>query len=85
MARLDALFPGIRKRCETAVQLCWDEEPWSLGAQHAGELPLDVAIRPEGRLHFAGTHTSASGWMDGALESAHRVAKEILANGLTGG
>jgi len=85
MARLEALFPGIRKRCEAAVQLCWDEEPWSLGAQHAGELPLDVVIRPEGRLHFAGTHTSASGWMDGALESAHRVSKEILANGLTGG
>lgn len=80
MARLDALFPGIRERRETAVQLCWDEEQWSLGAQHIGELPLNVASRREGRLHFAGTHTSASGWMDGALESAHRVAEEILAN-----
>jgi monoamine oxidase len=78
MARLDALLPGIRERMETAVQFCWDEEQWSLGAQHIGALPLDVAIRPEGRMHFAGSHTSASGWMDGALESAHRVAEEIL-------
>jgi monoamine oxidase len=80
IARLDALFPGVRERCERAVQLCWDDEAWSLGAQHVGELPLDVAIRPEGRLHFAGTHTSASGWMDGALESAHRAAADILAD-----
>jgi monoamine oxidase len=80
VARLDALFPGVRERCETAAQLCWDEEEWSLGAQHIGELPLDIAIRPEGRLHFAGSHTSASGWMDGALESAHRVAADVLAD-----
>ena len=80
LARLDALFPAIRERVELAVQFCWDEEQWSLGAQHIGELPLDVAVRREGRMHFAGTHTSASGWMDGALESAHRVTKEILAD-----
>lgn len=79
LARLDPLFPGIRERVESAEQLCWDEEPWSLGAQHIGELPLDVAIRLEGRMHFAGSHTSASGWMEGALESAHRVTEEILA------
>jgi len=80
MARLDTLFPGVRERCETAVQLCWDEETWSLGAQHIGELPLDIVVRPEGRLHFAGSHTSASGWMDGALESAQRVAADVLAD-----
>jgi monoamine oxidase len=81
LARLDALFPGVRERCEVMAQVCWDTEPWSLGAQHIGDLPLDVAIRPEGRLHFAGTHTSACGWMDGALESSHRVATEILTPG----
>jgi monoamine oxidase len=80
MTRLDALFPGVRESCEMAVQLCWDEEAWSLGAQHIGELPLDIAVRPEGRLHFAGSHTSASGWMDGALESAHRAAADVLAD-----
>jgi monoamine oxidase len=77
-ARLEALFPGIRESCETASQFCWDEDPWSLGAQHVGDLSPDVAARAEGRMHFAGAHTSPSGWMDGALESAHRVAAEIL-------
>jgi len=35
--------------------------------------------RPEGRVHFAGEHTSAwMGWMEGALESAERVAREVM-------
>lgn len=33
--------------------------------------------RAEGRIHFAGEHTSLySGWMQGALESAQRAAAE---------
>jgi monoamine oxidase len=82
MVRLETLFPGIRERCEAAVQICWDENPWSLGAQQIGSVPLDVATRSEGRVHFAGAHTSATGWMEGALESGYRVAAEILRNGL---
>jgi monoamine oxidase len=79
--RLDALFPGVRRRCEQATQICWDEEPWSLGAQSHAEGMSDAerqcARRAEGRVHFAGEHTS-TGWMDGALESGHRAAREIL-------
>jgi monoamine oxidase len=38
-------------------------------------------IRPEGRIHFAGEHTSSwMGWMEGALESGERAAREILAS-----
>ena len=39
----------------------------------------DVALaHPEGRVHFAGEHTSMwTGWMQGALDSARRVAREI--------
>jgi monoamine oxidase len=77
-ARLKSLFPGIWEHCETVVQICWDENPWSLGAQQIGEIPLEVATRIEGRVHFAGAHTSATGWMEGSLESGHRVAAEIL-------
>ena len=77
-SRLEGLFPGIRGNVETAAQFCWDEDPWTRGAQHIGELPIEVASRAEGRTHFAGAHTSASGWMDGALESGYRVAIEIL-------
>ena len=35
---------------------------------------------PEGRLHFAGEHTSRwTGWMQGALKSGERAASEALA------
>jgi monoamine oxidase len=38
----------------------------------------DIA-RPEGRVHFAGEHTSSwMGWMQGALESGERAAAEVL-------
>jgi monoamine oxidase len=34
---------------------------------------------PEGRVHFAGAHTALRwpSFMDGAIESGHRVASEI--------
>jgi monoamine oxidase len=39
---------------------------------------LPIAQQPEGRIHFAGEHTSAwHGWMNGALESGNRVAQEV--------
>jgi monoamine oxidase len=72
------LFPGVLASCETAAEICWDENPWSLGAQQVGELPHDLVTRVEGRVHFAGAHTSETGWMEGALESGYRVAAEIL-------
>jgi monoamine oxidase len=35
---------------------------------------------PAGRIHFAGEHTASwTGFMEGALESAERVTKEVLA------
>jgi len=35
-------------------------------------------VGPEGRVHFAGEHTSPwSGWMEGALESGLRAAREV--------
>jgi monoamine oxidase len=38
----------------------------------------DIA-RPEEHVHFAGEHTSSwMGWMEGALESGDRAAREIL-------
>jgi monoamine oxidase len=34
---------------------------------------------PQGRVHFAGDHTSTSpGWMNGALESGLRAAAEVV-------
>ncbi|MCM3717544.1 flavin monoamine oxidase family protein [Fictibacillus phosphorivorans] len=39
---------------------------------------FDAIKAPEGRLHFAGEHTTLNhGWIEGAIESAIRVAHEI--------
>jgi monoamine oxidase len=59
-------------------------DPCALGAAaefKAGQLSRFYApLRaPEGRIHFAGEHTSPwSGWMNGGLESGHRAAAEII-------
>ena len=47
---------------------------------------IEALARPEGQLHFAGEHTSLwTGWMQGALESARRVVKEVNAPAATAG
>ncbi|HBP18259.1 MAG TPA: hypothetical protein DEA08_10760, partial [Planctomycetes bacterium] len=64
----------------------WSREPWSRGCPVAllgpGALTgLEGALRaPEGRLHWAGTETAVewTGYLEGALESAERAAREIL-------
>jgi monoamine oxidase len=41
---------------------------------------LPHIAKPEGRIYFAGEHTSPwNGWMQGALHSGERVAQEIHA------
>lgn len=77
-------LPGIRSAFEKGVVHQWAGDRWSRGAfvafapgQMTGFLP-DLA-RPEDRLHFAGEHTSSwNSWMEGALESGERAAREIL-------
>ncbi len=78
------IFPRLRAAFDRGVACAWAAEPWSRGAFavfHPGQMSAmaaDVA-RPEGRIHFAGEHTSAwMGWMEGALESGERAANEVL-------
>ena len=62
---------------------CWDEDVWARGGyawfrpgQMTSLLPHIAAA--EGRVHFAGEHASAwPGWMQGALESGNRAAREV--------
>jgi monoamine oxidase len=69
------------------VEARWDEEVWTRGCPVCGTPPgvlLDYGpqIRaPVGRVHWAGTETSTywNGYMDGAVRSGERVAKEVLA------
>ncbi|KAL6705558.1 hypothetical protein ACN47E_006675 [Coniothyrium glycines] len=64
----------------------WDLEEYSMGGPVAIAPPQVLtrygsALRePVGGLHFAGTETSVywTGYMDGAIRSGERVAKEIL-------
>jgi monoamine oxidase len=77
-------FPGIRANLERGIAQRWTREPWSRGAfvafkpgQMTAMLP-DLA-RPEGPIHFAGEHTSSwMTWMEGALLSGERAAREIM-------
>jgi monoamine oxidase len=78
---LRKVFPGVTD--EKAVSVAWDADPLARGAfawfkrdQMATLLPH--ISRREGRVFFAGEHTSPwFGWMQGALESGNRAAREV--------
>lgn len=80
---LEYVFPGIGELVEGTVWFNWVDEQWSRGDYVfylRGEyLPIaGAARRSEGRLHFAGDHTShRTSWQDGAIFSGHRAANEI--------
>jgi len=78
------IFPDLATACEGGVAHCWGLDPWQRGAfalHTPGQIGfIETLAAAEGRIHFAGEHTSAwTGWMQGALESARRVVREISA------
>jgi monoamine oxidase len=88
LRQLTRVYPGIEKSYGSAgkhhTSRCWDKEEWSRGAYpvfRPGQmLELIPHIQsPEGRTFFAGDHTwGRPGWMEGALQSGHRAAKDII-------
>lgn len=86
----ERVHPGVAAAFERGASYCWDADPWARGdyAWFApGELGafLPHLARPEGRVHFAGDHTSAlPGWMQGALGSGLRAAEEVHAAAIAG-
>lgn len=80
---LEKLHPGIKDHVEGGVSISWHKEPWVGGGyawwkptQFAGWMP--ELAKPEGRIHFAGEHTSVlARTQEGALESGCRAAREI--------
>ena len=62
----------------------WSDERWTRGAfalYRPGQLTMlmPVLASAESGFHFAGEHTSIwTGWMEGALESGERAAREVL-------
>ena len=83
VSQVELVHPAIREYLEGGSSVCWDNEQWSRGAYawfRPGEMYswLPHIASPEGRIHFAGDHTSPSpGWMNGALQSGNRAAREV--------
>src|SRR5262245_15548094 len=83
VTQMEQLFPAIREHYEGGASVCWDEDEWARGAYawfKPGQMEslLPHIARPEGRVHFAGDHTSPwPGWMNGALQSGARAAREV--------
>lgn len=85
MDQARAVFPDVTAQAETVVSVSWDEEPYSRGdyaflRPGDGKRLFPHLATPEGRVHFAGEHTSTwflHGSMQGALESGIRVARVI--------
>jgi monoamine oxidase len=80
---LAAVYPGLGDPVAEGASKCWTTDPWARGGYcwfRPGEMQAlgDHVRTPEGRVHFAGDHTSpAPGWMEGAIESGLRAAKEV--------
>jgi monoamine oxidase len=89
MTHTEPFFPQIRAERVAFFHYCWREDEWSLGGW-TDTLPnrwstFAIARRTEGRVHFAGEHTSAwAGWMEGGVESGMRAAREIVERAATG-
>jgi monoamine oxidase len=91
LRQMGNLFSGLDNQYTGGTSQIWHEDQFARGAftyfkpgQMATLLP--IAQRAEGRIHFAGEHTSAwHGWMNGALESGNRAAEEVNDAGSTAG
>jgi monoamine oxidase len=77
-------FPTIAAAVEKSHVQRWMDEPFARGAFvvfRPGQMTAwaPSLSRPEGRVHFAGEHTSPwNGWMEGAVWSGEHVAQELL-------
>jgi monoamine oxidase len=84
LRQVSSIFPGASGEFEVGASVTWNDPGLFAGAAFAqyapgqrGVLYGDV-VRPEGRIHFAGEHTSFEhGWMEGAIESGLREAAAI--------
>lgn len=77
------IHPQITKEFEVGTSWMWHDDEFAGGAFalfDPGQQTLlyDEIVRPEGRIHFAGEHTSLHhAWIQGAFESGLRAAVAI--------
>ena len=83
---LERFFGSLAVEPIHIVEKDWSADPWSRGC-YGGHLGTGVWTqfgpalrRPCGRIHWAGTETADrwSGYMDGAVRSGERAAREVL-------
>lgn len=80
---LDKVHPGLRDAYEGGASYDWAADPWAGGGYawwRPGQMTewMPELAKAEGRIHFAGEHTSLlSRTMEGALESGNRAAREV--------
>ena len=83
LAHWESFLPGAASHAASGTSHSWQRDPWSRAAWAEPTPTQDAELgsalaRPEGSVHFAGEHISgARGWMNGALESGLRAAREI--------
>jgi monoamine oxidase len=83
LAEVSRIWPEAPQYWEGAAVKYWNEDPWVRGSYSFNGVGqardfLEIARAREGRVHFAGEHTSVHrASMNGALESGVRVAEEI--------
>lgn len=83
LALFEQIHPGLREEFEGAATWSWLNDPYARGAYLVALPGHSRTILPytgsiEGRIHFAGEHTSPwPGWMQGAIHSGLRAAKEV--------
>ena len=77
------IHPWIGEEYEVGASHAWYDDPWARGAfalfepEQQTHLQADI-VKPEGRVYFAGEHCSLyHAWIQGALESGIRAAREI--------
>ncbi|MEH7074289.1 flavin monoamine oxidase family protein [Neobacillus drentensis] len=84
LANLAEIYgPYVYSEFISGTTYSWSKNPYSCGGFTSFEPGQDLELYPyvstvEGRVHFAGEHTSLThGWIQGAIESGVRTAKEV--------
>jgi len=86
LGELERVFPGTTAAFTgRAYEDHWALDPWVRGAYsyyRVGQAASygEIARRAEGRVLFAGEHTSIAniGFLDGAVETGERAARRLL-------
>jgi monoamine oxidase len=86
LRQIEPVYPGTTAAYTgRAYEDHWAEDPWVGGAYsyyRVGQASTygPLAAATEGRVHFAGEHTSLrhQGFLEGAIETGERAARQII-------